>query len=82
MKTIKDYNYSFKHVQERLLERYNINITKSEYRRTLHNKLIDENCIKDEGEQLIYKINFRGKEILVVFCKKRGYITTVLLNNK
>jgi len=31
MKTIKDYEYSFKHVQQRLIERHGLNITMDEY---------------------------------------------------
>ena len=77
MKPNKDKKYSFTHVQERLKERYNLTINEFEYL-MLHTTIKNLEPTKDEGEQLIYDVYFKGEKIIVVYSKQRGYITTVL----
>lgn len=85
MKTIKDKNYSFNHVKKRLTERYNCDITISEY---------DELCYmikkcwvtpitvekQKNNIQEIYDIVFNKKMMKVVWSIERQLITTVLPN--
>ena len=81
MKTIKDIEYSFTHVQERLNKRFKgLMITRGEYdslcEKLRHNKstLIDV----DSNNQEVHLYPYVGKNIFFVFCRKRDYITTVL----
>lgn len=77
MKTVKDKEYSFRHVKERMLERYDIEIDMEDYEEM---NLWHENddIIEIQGDQIISKIHYKNKDIITNFCKKRGYITTVL----
>lgn len=79
MKTIKDKNYSFNHVKKRLTERYNLDITISEYDELCGVKMLGFiNKETQKNPQKVYDILFKGKVIRVVFSEKRDLITTVL----
>ena len=81
MKTIKDKNYSFKHTVKRLQERYGIVISNTEY---------DDMCFiarsgtlistekQKANTQYVYDINFKDKQIRVVWSDYMNCITTVL----
>jgi hypothetical protein len=78
MKTIKDIEYSFNHTRERLNERYNISLNRSEYDR-LCGIITDGICMMVENDdQEIYETYFKGSHIRVVWSTKRNCITTVL----
>lgn len=83
MKTIKDEEYSFNHTKERLLERFNLSLSKEEY------KILCELCmtkvsyinslvIKESEDQEIHQLFFKGHNIKFTFNNKKGYITTAL----
>ena len=89
-KTRKDRNYSFNHTKQRILERYNLEITREWYDemcdRIINNRpgwrqidLIPQ----DDDTQIIIELNGSclvesGDEIIVVWSDKRQYITTAL----
>lgn len=84
MKPIKDYEYSFNHVKDRLKERYSINITKNQYIklndqvRKLRNpkKAL---FIDNGGDQEVYSWTWdKDKKVKVVWSNSKDRITTVL----
>lgn len=85
MKTIKDKKYSFEHTQERLKERYDIEITFEDYK-YLCNKIKSNNdtvLIMTEKQkndiQYTYDLNFKYRgTIRIVWSEKRQLITTAL----
>jgi transcriptional regulator len=81
MKTKKDKTYSFNHFQERLLERYDLEITESEYNvlclvNTLDIPISTE--YQKNDTQKIYDVLFKEKMIRVVYSEARNLLTTVL----
>jgi len=85
MKTEKDREYSFNHTKNRLLERYNIEITLDDYNylcRKIESKkdLVLIMVEKQKNDtQYVYDLNFKYKNrIRVVWSEKRNCITTVL----
>lgn len=82
MKTIKDIDYSFRHVKERLLERHNMEIDRDFYDRM--NESIKPYIGKPDigtdnnGEQEIHSMFLRNKIVKIVYSTKRRCITTVL----
>ncbi len=83
MKTIKDENYSFEHVKQRLKERYNIEIARDFYDRmnkSLRPFIGEPDCGTDNnGDQEIHTMFIKNKNIRVVYSKSKNRITTVLL---
>jgi len=84
-KTVKDRNYSFKHTQQRLKERYGIDITLEDYDRLCKKVESNRDVLlimiekQDGGDQYTYDINFKYRgTIRVVWNKKKQYITTAL----
>lgn len=85
MKTIKDRDYSFNHTKKRLKERYNIEITMTDYD-YLCNKVQTKNDIilimtETEGDdtQNTYDLQFEYRGIVrVVWSENRQCVTTVL----
>lgn len=81
MKTKKDKNYSFNHFQERLKERYDLEITESEYNvlclvNTLDIPISTE--YQKNDIQKVYDVIFKEKMIRVVYSEARNLVTTVL----
>ena len=85
MKTIKDKQYSFDHVNKRLKERFNAP--------PLEMDIYDDVCdllktnksamvIKENDDQEIHDMIYFGKRVSFVFSNKRGYITTVIRRQK
>lgn len=88
MKTVKDYEYSFNHVKERLKERYDLNIEKHDYD-TMNNGVRESRnpkkafSVDNNGDQEVYLYIFDvypPKKILVVWSNSKDRITTVLPN--
>lgn len=84
-KTKKDRNYSFKHTQQRLKERYNIDITQEHYDTLCDNIKNNKGVIlvmeekQKNDTQHTYDLHFpRRSEIRVVWSEKRQCITTAL----
>ena len=85
MKTVKDKNYSFNHTKQRLLERYDIDISIEDYNYLCKKvkgkkdaKLVMIEHQKD-GDQYTYDIHFRYREVIrVVWNEEKQYITTAL----
>ena len=84
MKTVKDYEYSYNHVKQRLLERHDIEIDRAFYDRM--NEQIKPYIsnpafcyvVDNNGEQEIHPMFIKIKIIQVVYSKSRQRITTVL----
>jgi len=76
--------YNFNHTKERIAERYGILITKSNYENLCQRivKRIRVHEIKKEnqkrGVQRIFKLQFKKKDIYVVFLDSLKAITTAL----
>lgn len=75
--------YSFLHTQQRLQERYGLEITKKEYQdvtlRILQNLSSPDYTEVDAGErQGIYTLQFKGKSVIFVFSLTHIRIKTVL----
>ena len=84
MKTKKDLLYSFHHTQERLKERYDIEINAKDYLEMCERiayrknvKLVSEEEQKNDIQQ-IYHIPFKGSTIRVVWSTTSNWIKTVL----
>ena len=85
MKTEKDRWYSFNHTKERLLERYDIDISNKDYD-YLCTKIINNDGIttvmieeQDNDIQYTYDVDFKYKAtIRLVWSAKRQCITTAL----
>jgi hypothetical protein len=80
MKTKKDRDYSFRHTNYRLNERYGLSITQKEYDTICKNVKIMNGVLEEMGErrQKIVQIEFKGKLVSFVYEFDRDYITTVL----
>jgi predicted component of type VI protein secretion system len=84
MKTIKDYNYSYNHVKQRLKERHNLEIDKDFYDRMNKNiKPYISNYafsfeVDNNGEQEIHPMFIKNKIVKVVYSLSKERITTVL----
>jgi len=85
MKTVKDRNYSFNHTKQRLLERYDIDISMEDYnylcKRVESNRDVLLVMIEKQkdGDQYTYDLNFKYRGVVrVVYNKEKGYITTAL----
>lgn len=86
MKTIKDFEYSFNHVKQRLLERYNIRIDIDEY--IVMNSVIkiyrqDIKHFKpiatdNNGDQEVWIYKGLGEAMQVVYSVSKDRVTTVL----
>ena len=82
MKTIKDENYSFNNVKERLQERYKLEIDRDFYDRMnvswkpyMGNPDIGTD---NNGDQEIHTQFIKNKIIKVVYSRSKNRITTVL----
>jgi hypothetical protein len=80
MKTKKDKNYSFNHVNDRLKERFNLSISMKDF-----DYYSDKFCkdklnliLVENKDQEIHRIKFKHKLVTFVYSNNRGYITTVL----
>jgi len=87
MKTIKDLEYSFNHTKDRILERYDIKITRAFYdNMCLDMKKLSSPCVKiisaepqKDDIQIIADIHYKFMEsIRVVWSSKRRCITTAI----
>ncbi len=84
MKPIKDENYSFNHVKDRLKERYNIEIDRDFYNKMNKNikpYISDSRFDYDtdnNGEQEIHPMFIKNTTIKVVYSLSKERITTVL----
>lgn len=83
MKTIKDLNYSYNHVKDRLSERFNLTIDRDFYDRM--NKNIEPyignpaDCGTDNnGDQEIHTMFLKNQKVKVVYSISKNRITTVL----
>jgi len=84
MKTIKDEEYSFNHVKQRLMERHNLDIDRDFYDRMnkdiapyISNSRFDYET-DNNGEQEVHTISIKNKIVKVVFSLSKDRITTVL----
>lgn len=85
MKTKKDIEYSFNHTKQRILERYNFELSRHDYD-SMCEKIKSKKDIvyimmeKQKGDtQYTYDIQFKHRrDIRVVWSEKRQCITTVL----
>lgn len=84
-KTIKDREYSFRHTQQRLKERYNIFINEEDYTKLCaqikrnHNADIVVIEKQKDDIQTIYDVQYKYiAKIRVVWSKNRGCITTAI----
>lgn len=77
-------DYSFGHTRKRMLERYNLNITRQDYDTLCENvrkkKGVTEIGREDQKgcTQIIYTTSFKDRTILLVYEDTRDCITTVL----
>jgi len=84
MKTIKDKEYSFNHFKERLMERYNLDITPDYYddlcaMMNLYKTFPPISIEKQKNDtQMVYDIVFKDQLITVVWSETRNLLTTVL----
>jgi hypothetical protein len=86
MKTKKDYEYSFNHVKDRLLERHTLKIDRAFYDKMnedikpyIGNPDVGPDHYADNnGEQEIHTMFIKVKIVKVVYSKSRKRITTVL----
>jgi hypothetical protein len=83
MKTIKDLNYSYNHVKDRLIERYNMEIDRKFYD-DMNKKLepyigSPDFGTDNNGDQEIHSMFLRDKTVKVVYSISKNRITTVLL---
>jgi len=84
MKTKKDRSYSFNHFKDRLLERYDLDITMDEYNgicsmMDLYKTFPPISTEHQKNDtQLVYDIIFKEEMIRVVFSEARNLLTTVL----
>jgi len=80
LKTKKDKAYSFRHTQERLKERYNLDITRSEYDMICQNAKSLRGELERNGKKMqkIVKARFKGKFVTFVYGLGCDYVTTVL----
>jgi len=88
MKTIKDKEYSFNHTKDRLRERFDLLLTRNEYELLCNicssKDLLGDMCnsktlvIKENSDQEIHTIFFKGRYIKFTFSTKKSCITTVL----
>lgn len=84
MKTIKDYNYSYNHVKQRLKKRHNLEIDKKFYDEM--NKKIKPYIgdpdfiisIDNNGDQEIHNMFIKIKIVKIVWSHSKKRITTVL----
>ena len=80
MKTIKDINYSFNHLNERLNERFNLSITWEEYYKL--NKILKNDksnmILIENKDQEIHQLTFKGASVTFVFNTNKNFITTSL----
>ena len=80
MKTKKDINYSYKHVKDRLKERFEVSITWDEYI-ALNDKLKHDksfHILTENNEQEIHRFKFKGRLITFDYNLKKEYITTAM----
>jgi hypothetical protein len=82
MKTVKDYEYSKKHVIQRLKERHDLNIDGEFYdrmNRKLEPYIGNPDVPSDNnGDQEIHTMFIKIKIVKVVYSKSKKRITTVL----
>lgn len=82
MKTIKDLNYSYNHVKNRLFERHNMVIDRKFYNE-MNNKIkpaigSPDYGTDNNGDQEIHSMFLKNKIIKVVYSITKRRITTVL----
>lgn len=82
MKTIKDKEYSFNHTKERLKERFNLSLTRNEYKMLCNICDLKTLVTKENKDQEIHKIFFKDRYIMFTFNTKKGWITTALPERK
>jgi hypothetical protein len=83
MKTVKDENYSFNHVKQRLQERFNLEIDRDFYDRM--NVSIrsyigtpDVLAVDNNGDQEVHNVFIKNQMVKVVYSISKDRITTVL----
>jgi len=80
MKTKKDKNYSFTHVNERLFERFNLSITRDLFDDLSETFRVDKTnmIMVENNDQEIHQVQYDGRKITFVYSISRGYITTAM----
>ena len=85
MKPVKDREYSFNHVKDRLKERFNLDIDRKTYEemnRSILPYISNPNFdyeTDNNGEQEIHPMFIKNKIIKVVYSLSKDRITSVLL---
>jgi len=80
MKTTKDINYSFGHVNDRLKERFDLSISWKEYK-DLNEELKNDKSnviLVENQDQEIHQFRFKGKLVTFDYSISKGYITTAM----
>lgn len=83
MKTIKDYEYSFNHVKQRLAERHNLEIDRGFYDRmnvSIRPYVGEPDVVSTDnnGDQEVHTMFIKNKIVKVVFSISKDRVTTVL----
>lgn len=81
MKTKKDKQYSFDHVNQRLKERFDLPpITMEEFDYISHQLKIDKSnlILIENKDQEIHQVMYKGKQVTFVYSTEREYITTAM----
>ena len=81
MKTKKDKAYSFNHVNERLIERFDSSPMTMELFDELSDRFKNDKSTRiliENEDQEIHQISDNHKTFTFVYSTQRGYITTVL----
>ena len=80
MKTIKDINYSFNHLNKRLNERFNLSITKKEYYKLNEVLKIDKSnmILIENKDQEIHRLIFKKVSVTFVYNVNKKFITTAM----
>ena len=69
------------HFKRRMKERYGIEVSKKDMKEIIR-MLNDRTFVKSKSNsRKVHRINFKGKEVLVVYDKNRKVLVTALENN-
>lgn len=83
MKTRKDKDYSFWHTQQRMKERFGLDLTQEEYNRynasipSLRYSIISSERNSDDVQHFI-RMNHRNRTVIFVYSENKQRITTVV----
>ena len=82
MKTNKDKEYSFIHVNGRLDERFGVDISMPEFESLSESFKNDKSTriTVENKQQEVHRTRFKGKYITFVFNTEKGHITTALVS--